>query len=32
MFVYQSTPEKFFGGYKDFDSSVICIGFVNRYA
>ncbi len=27
MKVYQSTPEKFFSGYPDFDSSVICIGF-----
>jgi hypothetical protein len=27
MAVYQNTPEKFFSGRPDFDSSVICIGF-----
>ncbi|MEV2226817.1 hypothetical protein AB0E01_44340 [Nocardia vinacea] len=30
MKVYQSTPEKFFSSYSDFDSSVIGIGFVKN--
>lgn len=30
MQVYQSTSEKFFSSYSDFDSSVICIGFVRK--
>lgn len=30
MKVYQSTPERFFSSYSDFDSAVICIGFVKN--
>ncbi|MGW1739347.1 hypothetical protein ACWCPQ_11100 [Nocardia sp. NPDC001965] len=30
MKVYQSTSEKFFAGYSDFDSSVVCLGFVRN--
>ncbi|MFD0360017.1 hypothetical protein ACFQZZ_00955 [Nocardia sp. GCM10030253] len=30
MRILQSTSEKFFSGYSDFDSSVICLGLVNK--
>lgn len=32
MKIYQSSSNTFFGSYQDFDSSVICIGFVDRSA
>ncbi|MEU4314181.1 helix-turn-helix domain-containing protein [Nocardia sp. NPDC024068] len=30
MIVYQSSPAKFFAGWPDYDSQVLCIGFVER--